>query len=122
LAPGRSVAGNVDAALGAAQAARPGRRIRDVRLPNPETLNVFFFAPDVSPHAVDRVRVDLAAGRVRDVTPAGRAGGLWMTLLPIHSGDTFGVAGSLVVLVGALGLITLAVTGPLIWWQARRRQ
>jgi uncharacterized iron-regulated membrane protein len=116
------IRGDVDRALTQARTIYPGRAIRDVRLRQTGALDVFFWAPEASPHAVHRVRVDLAAGRVGQVTPAARAGTLWMTLLPIHSGDTFGRLGSLMILFGALGLVTLAVTGPVVWLQARRRQ
>ena len=116
------VRGDVDRALAQARTVYPGCAIRDVRLRQAAALDVFFWAPEASPHAVHRVRVDLAAERVRDVTPAARAGALWMTLLPIHSGDMFGRAGSLVILLGALGLMTLAATGPIVWLLSRRRQ
>lgn len=118
----RIVAGDVDAALAAARAIYPGRAIRDVRTPRLEAFNVFFWAPEVSPHAVHRVRIDLATGRIIDITPAEQSGQLWMTLLPIHSGDTFGLAGSLVILLGAVGIVTLAATGPIVWLVGRRRQ
>jgi len=121
-ASAEAVGGNVDRALAQARTVYPGRSIRDVRLPQAGALDVFFWAPEASPHAVHRVRVDLAADRVRDVTPAARAGALWMTVLPIHSGDTFGTAGSFVILFGALGLVTLAATGPIVWFLSRRRQ
>jgi uncharacterized iron-regulated membrane protein len=116
------VRGDVDRALAQARTVYPGRAIRDVRLRPTDALDVFFWAPEASPHAVHRVRVDLAAGRVGEVTPAARAGTLWMTVLPIHSGDTFGRLGSLVILVGGLGLFTLAATGPIVWLLSRRRQ
>jgi len=116
------VGGDVDDALAQAQTVYPGRSIRDVRLRQAGALDVFFWAPEASAHAVHRVRVDLAAERVREVTPAARAGTLWMTLLPIHSGDIFGRVGSLVILFGALGLVTLASTGPIVWLLSRRRQ
>jgi uncharacterized iron-regulated membrane protein len=116
------VAGDMDAALAAARAVYPGRGVRDVRLPAPGTFNVFFWAPEKSPHAVHAVRMDLRAGRIVGVAPAGRDRSLWMVLLPIHSGDTFGRLGSGLVLLGGLGLAFLALTGPLMWWQARRRQ
>ena len=121
-APADPVRGDVDDALAQARTVYPERSIRDVRLRQAGALDVFFWAPEASPHAVHRVRVDLAAERVREVTPATRAGTLWMTLLPIHSGDTFGRIGSLVILFGALGLVTLAATGPIVWFVSRRRQ
>jgi len=115
-------AGDMDAALATARAAYPGRGVRDVRMPAPGTFNVFFWAPEKSPHAVHAVRMDLPAGRIVGVAPAERDRSLWMVLLPIHSGDTFGGLGSAVILLGGLGLVFLATTGPLMWWQARRRQ
>jgi len=121
-ASGPAVAGDVDAALAVARAAYPGRGIRDVRMPGPGKFNVFFWAPEKSPHAVDAVRVDLATGRVVGLAPAERDRSLWVVLLPIHSGDTFGRVGSTIILLGGLGLMFLATTGPLMWWQARRRQ
>ena len=63
--------------------------------------------------------VDLQDGRVVAVRPAQSHPGLWMTVLPIHSGDTFGRAGSFVVLVGGLALMALAATGPIMWLRAR---
>jgi len=117
-----AVAGDLDAGLASARALYPGRGIRDVRMPGPGKFNVFFWAPEKSPHAVHAVRIDLAAGRIAGVAPAERDRSLWMVLLPIHSGDTFGRIGSMVILLGGLGLMFLATTGPLMWWQARRRQ
>jgi len=121
-ASAQPVRADVDNAVVQARDVYPGRAIRDVRLRQAGSLDVFLWAPEASPHAVHRVRVDLASGRVRDVTPAARAGTLWMTVLPLHSGDTFGLAGSVVILFGALGLVTLAATGPVVWYLSRRRQ
>ena len=121
-APAAAPHGDLDRALARARAVYPRRPIRDVRLRQGGNLDVFFWAPEASPHAVHRVRIDLATGAVRDVTPAGGAGALWMTVLPIHSGDMFGRVGSVVVLLGALAIVTLAATGPMVWLLARRRQ
>jgi uncharacterized iron-regulated membrane protein len=121
-ADARTPDGNIDAALAAAKADFPGHTIRDVRTPAPRTFDVFFWAPGVSPHAVDRVRIDLASGRVTGVMAADHAGALWMTVLPLHSGDSLGLPGSIVILLGAIGLCGLALTGPVVWAQARRRQ
>jgi len=116
------VPGGMDAALASAAALYPGRGIRDVRMPGPGKFNVFFWAPEKSPHAVHAVRIDLPTGRIVGVAPAERDRSIWMVLLPIHSGDSLGRIGSLVILLGGLGLMFLTTTGPLMWWQARRRQ
>jgi uncharacterized iron-regulated membrane protein len=112
--------GDLDRALATARAIYPGRAIRDIRTPAPGRFNIFFWAPETSPHAVHAVSLDPRSGRVLAVTPAQKSPGVWMIVLPIHSGDTFGDAGSLVVLSGALALFGLAVTGPLMWLQRPR--
>lgn len=112
--------GDLDAALGRALAIYPNRGLRDVRTPKPGLFNVFFWAPEVSPHAVHAVSLDPRDGRVLGIVPAQRSPGLWMTVLPLHSGDSFGDLGSAVVLAGALALFGLAVTGPIMWLQRPR--
>jgi uncharacterized iron-regulated membrane protein len=109
-----------DVALARARTIYPRRGIRDVRTHGAGRLDVFFWAPEQSPHAVDAVSLDPRDGRVLAVRPATSAPGLWMYLLPLHSGDSFGRAGSLVVLAAALAFIGLAITGPLMWLQRPR--
>lgn len=115
-AAGASV-GDLDAALAQAREIYPNRGIRDVRAPGAGRLNVYFWASETSPHAVHAVSLDLRDGRVAAVRPAQSSPGLWMAILPIHSGDSFGRFGSFVVLAGGVALMALAVTGPIMWLQ-----
>lgn len=110
----------VDEALARARTLYPGRALRDVRLPSAGKFNVFFWAPAQSALAVDGVKTDLASGEVVALAPATADRSIWMPVLPIHSGEQFGLAGRLVLLVSALGLLGLAVTGPIMWLQRRK--
>ena len=112
--------GDFDAALARARAIYPDRAVRDVRAPQPGRFDVYFWAPRVSPHAVDAVSLDPRNGSLLAVRPARPGRAPWMVILPIHTGDTFGVAGSAIVLIGGLALIALAVTGPIMWLQRPR--
>jgi uncharacterized iron-regulated membrane protein len=114
------VAGNLDAALAVARAAYPGRGIRDIRSSPAGTFDVFFWAPQQSAIAVDEVSIDPQRTRVVSVTPARRSGALWMTVLPIHSGESFGSPGMLVILLGGAVIIGLAISGPVMWLQGRQ--
>jgi uncharacterized iron-regulated membrane protein len=117
-AAGASV-GDLDAALARAREIYPNRGIRDVRAPGAGRLNVYFWAPETSPHAVHAVSLDLRDGRAVAVRPAQSSPGLWMAILPIHSGDSFGRFGSFVVFAGGVALMALAATGPIMWLQRR---
>lgn len=109
-----------DSALALARSAFPGSAVRDIRIPDPGTFNILFRAPERNPEAVHLVRVDLAQNRVLARVPADRDPSLWVPILPIHTGKTFGTTGRIILLLGALALATLAVTGPLMWLQARK--
>lgn len=113
--------GDLDAALAMARSIYPQRAIRDIRTPRAGRFDVYFWAPEKSPHAVDAVSIDPRGGRVVAIRPAGSSPGLWMTILPLHSGDSFGRTGSLLVLIGGLALMGLAVTGPIMWLQSPGR-
>jgi len=43
-----------------------------------------------------------------------------MTVLPIHSGESFGSPGMLVILLGGAVIIGLAISGPVMWLQGRQ--
>lgn len=110
----------VDAAVAVAQAQFPQARIRDVRFPQADRLTINFFAPERNARAVHVVAVRLSAPEVLKRQPAATNDVLWMKVLPIHTGESFGLAGQLVLLVEALVLAMLAISGPWMWWQARR--
>jgi uncharacterized iron-regulated membrane protein len=115
-----AVAG-VDQAFAAARAAHPTQGLRDIRMPQPGALNACFWATRRSALAVDIVKTQLPQGRVASMRPAEDDDSLWVTLLPIHNGEAFGLAGRLILLVGGLGLAALAVTGPIMWLQKKAK-
>lgn len=115
-----AVAG-VDQAFAAARAAHPAQGLRDIRMPQPGALNACFWAPRRSALAVDIVKTRLPEARVASVRSAEDDHSLWVTFLPIHTGEAFGLAGRLILLVGGLGLAALAVTGPIMWLQKKAK-
>lgn len=107
----------VDRALSLAQAAFPGHALRDVRINGPR-ITVHFAAPERNARAVHRVSVALDPMRVDKRIDARDNGALWMTVLPIHAGDIIGRAGPALLMLVALTLIALALSGPVMWWHA----
>ncbi|MCP3731484.1 PepSY domain-containing protein [Sphingomonas sp. MG17] len=105
----------VDRGLALAQARFPASRLRDARIAG-ERLIVNFHAPERNARAVHRAVVSLAHARLISATPADRNTALWMTVLPIHAGDVLGTVGRILLLLVALALGTLAVSGPIMWW------
>ena len=98
----------------------PRAAVRDIRFAPGARMDVNLLAPERNALAVHVVTVDLAAMRIAQVMAAQDNPVLWMKILPYHSGDEFGLAGRLVLLVEALVLIRLGVSGPLMWWQQRK--
>jgi uncharacterized iron-regulated membrane protein len=111
---------SVAAGLQLAQALFPRAAVRDIRFAPGARMDVNLLAPERNALAVHVVTVDLAAMRIAKVMAAQDNPALWMKILPYHSGDEFGLAGRLVLLVEALVLIGLGVSGPLMWWQQRK--
>lgn len=118
-APPRTAA-QVDRALELGMAAFPQATIRDVRFPAADRIDVNFFAPRHNSQAVDIVSVRPSDGTVLKRLPAESNPALWMKILPLHSGTEFALFGQLLLLAAGMVLITLALTGPVMWWQARR--
>lgn len=116
-------AATIDRAVARARAMLPGAPIHDIRLDD-AALVVNIDAPERSARALHRVVVPLLDGASPTMLRAGDNPALWPTILPLHSGDTFGNIGRLILLAGALILAALAVTGPVMWWQvaAMRRR
>lgn len=108
----------IDRSLGLAQSAFPDSVLRDFRLTD-ERLIANFHAPERNPRAVHRAIVTLAAPHIVSATRAENNGALWMSVLPLHAGNSFGLIGPVAVMLIALSLIALTLTGPLMWWQAR---
>lgn len=111
----------VAAGLQLAQAEFPGAALRDLRLKPGQRMEVNLLAPEHNSMGVHVVKVDLAARKVIAVIPAQDNPALWMKVLPFHAGTEFGLAGRLVLLLEALVLVGLAVSGPWMWWQQRKR-
>ncbi|MBA4090719.1 MAG: iron transporter [Sphingobium sp.] len=113
----------VDRSLSLAQSAFPDSALRDLRIER-DRLIVNFHAPERNARAVHRAIVTLSRPHIVGATRAEQNGALWMTVLPLHSGDVIGPAGPAILLIVALTLAALALSGPILWWQAaaqRRR-
>lgn len=110
---------DVDRALAAARSLHPGS-LRDVRLTADGKLAAFFWAPARSALAVDAVRAAPPDGHVVEVKPATEDRSLWVAILPLHTGEAFGLAGQLLLFTGGLALAALAVTGPILWLMRRK--
>lgn len=117
--PPRSAA-QIDDAVALACAQFPGAALRDIRFPAADRLDVNLFAPERSARAVHVVSVSLSDQAVLKRVPAADNPVLWMKILPLHTGESFGLAGRLLLLLEALVLAALAMTGPVMWWQARK--
>jgi uncharacterized iron-regulated membrane protein len=113
----------VDRSLSLAQSAFPDSALRDLRIDG-DRMIVNFRAPERNARAVHRIIVTLSRPHIVGATRAQQNGALWMTVLPIHAGDVIGPAGPAILLIVALTLAALALSGPILWWQAaaqRRR-
>lgn len=108
----------IDRALTLAQSAFPDSALRDFRLTD-ERLVANFHAPERNPRAVHRAIVTLTDPHIVGATRAEKNGALWMTVLPLHTGNSFGMIGPMVLMLVALALLTLTLSGPLMWWQAQ---
>jgi len=116
-------AGAVDRSVARAQGVFPGSQLNDARI-NGERLIVSFRAPERNARAVHSVVVTVGGAHIVGATAADRSTALWMTVLPIHAGNVIDPIGPALLLLVALTLASLAVTGPIMWWQAegqRRR-
>jgi len=113
----------IDRGLALAQRMFPGSSLRDARIQGGRMI-INFHAPERNARAVHRVIVTIGEPHIVSATPADRSGALWMTVLPIHAGNVIGPIGPALLLLVALALAALALSGPIMWWQAsaqRRR-
>ncbi|MBV2151223.1 PepSY domain-containing protein [Sphingobium sp. AS12] len=117
-APSAASAATIDRSVALAQTAFPDAALRDLRIDG-DRLIVNFHAPERNARAIHRVIVTLAQPHIVSATRAQTNPALWMSVLPLHAGDAFGAAGRAVLLIVALALAALCVSGPLIWWQAK---
>jgi len=113
---------DLDDVVDRARTEYPEHGIRDIRFVGANRANVYFNAPERSPRAAHKVGIDLDTATIVDVQDARSNTELWVTLLPLHAGQYFGVLGLALVTVNALVLLGLASTGPIMWWHASRRR
>ncbi|QGP81046.1 PepSY-associated TM helix domain-containing protein [Sphingobium sp. CAP-1] len=113
----------IDQSLLLAQSAFPDAALRDLRIDG-DRIIVNFAAPERNARAVHRAIVTLARPHIVSATRAQHNGALWMIVLPIHAGDAIGAIGPALLMLVALTLAALSISGPIMWWQAaaqRRR-
>lgn len=120
VAPPSPGAVQVDEALARAKAVFPHADIRDIRFPPGDRMDVNFYAPRYNSQAIDMVSVRLSDGALLKRVPAESNPALWIKVLPLHSGTALGLPGRIFLGIEGLVLMILAVTGPLMWRQARR--
>jgi uncharacterized iron-regulated membrane protein len=111
-----------------AQAAVPGARATAMNLPDSAASPVMVimkFPEDHTPAGRTRVFLDAYSGKVLAVTSSRAAPAVvsYVTRLnrEIHTGDIGGWPTRILAAVFSLALPLLAVSGPLLWWQRRRR-
>jgi len=113
---------DVDAALQLAQMEFPNHDINYVRFRSDARADVFFLAPERSPRALHQVGLDLDPMAIATVVRAESNNDLWVTLLPLHTGESLGRFGRVLIIGNALILFFLAVTGPIMWLSKTRSQ
>lgn len=111
----------IDRSLALAQTIFPDNGLRDARIGGGQII-ANFYAPERNARAVHRVIVTIGDPHIISVTPANRSAALWMIVLPIHAGNVLGPIGPALLLVVALALAALALSGPIMWWQARAQR
>lgn len=107
----------IDTSVALAHKAFPASQLRDIQV-RKDGLKINFHAPDRNVRAVHVVVAALPSLRVVSTMPAEQSRALWMPLLPLHTGEFIGLAGSILWLAIALLLAALAISGPLMWWHA----
>lgn len=116
-APPKASAVAIDRSLALAQSAFPDAMLRDLRLGG-DRMIVNFRAPERNVRAVHRAIVTLAQPHIVNAKRAENNKALWITILPLHGGDSFGPVGPVLLLFTAVVLVALTVSGPFMWWQA----
>jgi uncharacterized iron-regulated membrane protein len=118
---------SLDSIAAAARAAVPGAAIMNIQLPpgpdRPAAVQLKY-PEDRTPAGRSRVFVDKYRGTVLLAmnTRTAEAGQHMIDIKrSLHTGDIYGVPTQILWLLGALVLATQAVTGVLMWWNAKRR-
>jgi uncharacterized iron-regulated membrane protein len=118
---------SLDSIAAAARAAVPGASIMNIQLPpgpkRPAMVQLKY-PEDHTPAGRSRVFVDKYRGTVLLAmsTRTAEAGQHMIDIKrSLHTGDIYGVPTQILWMLGALVLATQAVTGVLMWWNAKRR-
>ena len=111
----------IDQSLALAQASFPRNALHDARFSG-DRLIVNFRAPERNARAVHRVVVQIAPTQIISTTPADKNPALWISVLPIHAGNVLGEIGPALLLIVAISLATLAISGPIMWWHIRAQR
>ena len=124
--PGTPVA-SLDSMAAAARAAVPGAAIMNIQLPPGPKLPAMVqlkYPEDHTPAGRSRVFIDKYRGTVLLAmsTRTAEAGQHMIDIKrSLHTGDIYGLPTQLLWMLGAFLLATQAVTGVLMWWNAKRR-
>jgi len=121
LFPTRTSA-QVEHAVAAARTHFPRARLHDIRFPATDRLDVSFFAPERNSRALHVVSIRPSDDTIVETLPAARNKALWMTVMPLHAGDSFGPAGTVILLVEAGGILFLACAGVVMWIQSPKKK
>ena len=118
---------SVDSIASVARVAIPGASIMNIQLPPGPKLPAMVqlkYPEDHTPAGRSRVFVDKYGGRVL-LAMSTRTAEAGQHLIDIkrslHTGDIYGVPTQILWMLGAFLLATQAVTGVLMWWNAKRR-
>ena len=111
----------LDRAVAAAQAQFPNARLRDIRLPPADRIDVNLDAPERHPRAVHAVAIRPSDGRVLKAVPALDNPVLWMKVLPLHTGEAMPLIGPALLLIEAGALLFLIWAGLRLWLGSRRK-
>lgn len=112
---------HLETALNAAQGRFPDAAIRDVRFPLADRIDVNLHAPERNARAVHVVSVRLSDGAVIKALPARDNPVLWMKILPLHTGQSLGWMGGMLLLAEACALAFLIWAGTRLWLSRRRK-
>lgn len=118
---------SLDSIAAAARAAVPGAAIMNIQLPPGQKLPALVqlkYPEDHTPAGRSRVFVDKYRGTVL-LAMSTRTAETGQHMIDIkrslHTGDIYGLPTQMLWMLGAFLLATQAVTGVLMWWNAKRR-
>lgn len=118
---------SLDSIAAAARAAVPGAAIMNIQLPagpHSPAMVQLKYPEDRTPAGRSRVFVDKYRGTVL-LAMSTRTAQVGQHMIDIkrslHTGDVYGVPTQILWMLGAFLLATQAVTGVLMWWNAKRR-